>query len=125
MKTKGIRITKLLLKNYAPFYESMGIKLFEFDRTKSSNKLVLILGANGAGKSFILTELSPEPTEHINGRTTNRYIENEEGRKELTYIVSDENGLDTDEYKCTIVYAADRRKTVCYFTRTNLLTSET
>ena len=125
MKTKGIRITKLLLKNYAPFYESMGIKIFEFDRTKSSNKLVLILGANGAGKSFILTELSPEPTEHINGRTTNRYIENEEGRKELTYMVSDENGLDTDEYKCTIIYAADRRKTVCYFTRTNLLTGET
>ena len=125
MRDKGIRITKLLLKNYAPFYESMGIKIFEFDRTKSPNKLVLILGANGAGKSFILTELSPEPTEHINGRTTNRYIEGEEGRKELTYIVSDQNNIDTDEYKCTIIYAADRRKTVCYFTHTNLLTGET
>ena len=59
MKNKGIRVSKLLLKNYAPFYESMGIKIFEFDRSKSHNQLVLILGANGAGKSFVLTELSP------------------------------------------------------------------
>lgn len=125
MKNKGIRITKLLLKNYAPFFESMGIKIFEFDRTKSPNKLILILGANGAGKSFVLTELSPEPMEHINGRTTNRFIEGEEGRKELTFVVSDIDNLDTDEYKCTIIYAADRRKTVCYFTHTNLLTGET
>ena len=125
MKDKGIRITKLLLKNYAPFYESMGIKIFEFDRTKSSNNLILILGANGAGKSFILTELSPEPMEHINGRTTNRFIDNEEGRKEITFIVSDRTNTDTDEYKCTIIYSADRRKTVCYFTHTDLITGKT
>ena len=124
MKNKGIRVSKLLLKNYAPFYESMGIKIFEFDRSKSHNQLVLILGANGAGKSFVLTELSPEPIEHINGRITNRYIEGEEGRKEISFIVNDSSGVDTDEYKCSIIYSADRRKTVCYFTHTNLSTGE-
>ena len=124
MKNKGIRISKLLLKNYAPFYESMGIKIFEFDRSKSHNQLVLILGANGAGKSFVLTELSPEPIEHINGRITNRYIEGEEGRKEISFIVNDSSDVDTDEYKCSIIYSADRRKTVCYFTHTDLSTGE-
>ena len=125
MKNKSLRITKLVLKNYAPFYESMGIKLFEFDRATSPNKLVLILGANGSGKSFLMTELSPEPTEHIAGRITNRYIEGEEGHKEITYVVSDINNIDTDEYKCSIIYSADRRKTGCYFTHTSLITGET
>lgn len=124
MKNKGIRITSLLLKNYAPFYESMGTKLFEFDRTKSNNKLVLILGANGAGKSFLMTELTPEPLEHIAGRTSNRYLEGEEGKKEITFVVSNSDNIDVDKYKCTIIYSADRRKTTCYFTHTNLLTGE-
>lgn len=124
MKNKGIRITSLLLKNYAPFYESMGTKLFEFDRTKSNNRLVLILGANGAGKSFLMTELTPEPLEHIAGRTSNRYLEGEEGRKEITFVVSNNEDIDTDKYKCTIIYSADRRKTTCYFTHINLLTGE-
>ena len=37
MKNKGIRIGSLYLKNYAPFFESMGIKEFTFDRSKSPN----------------------------------------------------------------------------------------
>lgn len=124
MKNESIRITRLMLKNYAPFYESMGIKLFEFDRTNSKNNLVLILGANGAGKSFLMSELSPEPTEHVAGRITNRYIEGEEGRKEITFIVSNKDNVDTDKYLCTMIYSADRRKTICYFTHTNLLTGK-
>lgn len=124
MKNKSIRITRLMLKNYAPFFESMGIKHFEFDRTTSKNKLVLILGANGAGKSFLMSELSPEPVEHVAGRISNRYIEGEEGRKEITFVVSDKDDVDTDKYLCTIIYSADKRKTVCYFTHVNLLTGK-
>jgi len=123
MSQKNIRITKLVLKNYAPFYESMGIKNFEFDRTTSKNKLVLILGSNGSGKSFLLTELSPEPTEHIIGRTSNRYIKDEEGRKTLTYTIS-ENGNDILEYTCDIIFSADRRKTTCFLTKKDLITGE-
>lgn len=123
MSQKNIRITKLILKNYAPFYESMGIKNFEFDRTNSKNNLVLILGSNGSGKSFLLTELSPEPTEHIIGRTSNRYIKNEEGRKTLTYVIS-ENGNDILEYTCDMIFSADRRKTTCFLTKKDLITDE-
>ena len=124
MKNKSIRITHLVLKNYAPFFESMGIKHFEFDRSNSKNNLVLILGANGAGKSFLMSELSPEPIEHVAGRTTNRYIDGEEGRKEVTFVVTDKDGVNTDKYLCTIVYSADRRKTICYFTHINLFTGK-
>lgn len=123
MSQKNIRITKLILKNYAPFYESMGIKNFEFDRTNSKNNLVLILGSNGSGKSFLLTELSPEPTEHIIGRTSNRYIKDEEGRKTLTYVIS-ENGNDILEYTCDMIFSADRRKTTCFLTKKDLITGE-
>lgn len=123
MSQKNIRITKLILKNYAPFYESMGIKNFEFDRTNSKNNLVLILGSNGSGKSFLLTELSPEPTEHIIGRTSNRYIKDEEGRKTLTYVIS-ENGNDILEYTCDMIFSADKRKTTCFLTKKDLITGE-
>lgn len=124
MKNKSIRIGSLYLKNYAPFFESMGIKEFTFDRSKSQNNLVLILGANGSGKTYLMSELTPEPMEHIGQRTSRRFIKDEEGKKIITFIVSDANNIDTDEYICSITYTADGRKTVCSFVHKNLSTGE-
>lgn len=120
MKNKSIRISKVHLKNFAPTYTSMGIKDISFDRTNSKNNLVLILGENGSGKSFLLTELSPEPLEHVSGRVGNRFLDNEEGRKEITFTVSDVNGVDTDEFKSLIIYSPDHKKTTCHFSHKSL-----
>ena len=124
MKNKGIRIGSLYLKNYAPFFESMGIKEFTFDRSKSPNNLVLILGANGSGKTYLMSELTPEPMEHIGQRTSRRFLKDEEGKKIISFIVSDANNIDTDIYVCSITYTADGRKTVCSFVHKNLTTGE-
>ena len=120
MKTKSIRIGKVYLKNFNPTFVSMGIKEICFDRSNSKNDLVLILGENGSGKSFLLTELSPEPLEHVNGRVSNRFIEGEEGKKEITYIVSNSDLEDTDEYKSTIIYSQDHKKTTCHLSHRTL-----
>ena len=124
MKDKRIRLVRFELYNYAPLFESMGIKEFKFDRTNSQNHLVLILGQNGSGKTYVLTELSPEPLEHLQGRTSNRFIEGLEGKKVVVFRISNALKEDTFEYTCTITYSADRRKTVCSFSEKNLLTGE-
>ena len=112
MKDRSIKLIRFYLKNYAPFYESMGIKTFQFDRTNSPNNMILILAGNGVGKSYLMSELTPEPLETRDGRDTNRFIPNEEGEKKITYLVDD-----SIEYTCHIIYSADRRKTTCFFTK--------
>ena len=124
MKNKQIRLTRFELYNYAPLFESMGIKEFKFDRTTSENHLVLILGQNGSGKTYVLTELSPEPLEHLQGRTSNRFIEGLEGKKVVVFRIANANKEDQFEYTCTIIYSADRRKTVCSLYEKNLITGE-
>ena len=112
MLDRSIKLIKFSLKNYAPFYESMGLKYFSFDRSTSPNSIVLILAGNGVGKTYLLSELTPEPFESQIGRLTNRFIDNEEGEKNLTYLVDD-----CIEYNCKIIYSADRRKTTCFFSK--------
>ena len=112
MLDSSIKLIKFSLKNYAPFYESMGLKYFSFDRSTSPNSIVLILAGNGVGKTYLLSELTPEPFESQIGRLTNRFIDNEEGEKNLTYLVDD-----CIEYNCKIIYSADRRKTTCFFSK--------
>ena len=112
MKDRSIKLIRFYLKNYAPFYESMGIKTFQFDRTNSPNNMILILAGNGVGKSYLMSELTPEPLETRDGRDSNRFIPNEEGEKKITYLVDD-----SIEYTCHIIYSADRRKTTCFFTK--------
>lgn len=118
---KRIVITKFTLNNYAPFYETMGIKTFTFDRSKSNNKIVLIIGENGSGKTFLLTELSPEPLEHIDGRTGDRFIADEKGEKIIEFTIED-NGVAIEKYIAHITYAPNKdetHKTSCSFKRVN------
>ena len=124
MKDKSIRIVSLKLINYAPFNESMGITDFEFDRRKSNNNLVLILGENGSGKSFLMSEFTPEPCMHVGQRTGKRFMTGKLGTKEIVFVVADRNNIDTDEYKCTIVVSEDGKKTNCSFVHKNLITGE-
>lgn len=112
MLNRSIKIVEFELINYAPFYESMGITNFHFNRRLSKNDLVLILAGNGIGKSYLLTELTPEPLEHIIGRTSNRFLPEKEGKKIISFLVDE-----SIEYKCSITYSADRRKTTCFFTK--------
>lgn len=119
MLNNSIRIVEFYLKNYAPLYNTSGLYEFHFNKRDSINNVIIIVGGNGSGKTFLMTELSPEPLEHIENRTSNRFLENKEGCKRLHYQTED--GL---EYVCNILYSADKKKTTCFFTKINLSTGE-
>jgi DNA repair exonuclease SbcCD ATPase subunit len=118
MTKPRIKIAEIYLKNYAPFYESMGLKEFYINKRDSPYSLTIIIGANGSGKTYLITELSPELLEHITGRISNRFIMGEEGEKRVHYIVND-----TTEYICDILYDKNH-KASCFFKRINLKTGE-
>lgn len=118
MKKQKIKLVELYLKNYKPFYESMGLREFHINKRSSPYSLTLIIGANGSGKTYLLTELSPELLEHTTGRISNRFIDGEDGEKRLHFAVDGNT-----EYICTILYDK-AHKSSCFFKRINLDTGE-
>ena len=102
-----MRIVYFKLENFLSIYNATGMNEFSFDREKSQNRLILILGANGSGKSSILDELSPLPLEHTNFRNKSRILKDKIGNKIIIYKL--DNGV---YYKCEIIY--DIKKTICY-----------
>jgi energy-coupling factor transporter ATP-binding protein EcfA2 len=118
MKKHSIKIVEFYLKNYAPFYESMGLREFYFDKRDSPYNITLIIGFNGSGKSYLITELSPQVLEHIAGRISNRFILGEEGEKRVHFIVNE-----SIEYVCTILFDKNH-KTSCFLKQIDLITGE-
>jgi predicted ATP-binding protein involved in virulence len=118
MNKPKIKMVEFYLKNFAPFYESMGLREFHIDKRNSPYNLTLIVGSNGSGKSFLITEISPQTIEHIVGRIANRFIEGEDGEKRIHFIVND-----TYEYICTILYDKTH-KTTCFLKRIELSTGK-
>jgi DNA repair exonuclease SbcCD ATPase subunit len=118
MNKPKIKIVEMYLKNYAPFYESMGIKEFHINKRDSPYPLTLIIGANGSGKTYLITELSPELLEHITGRISNRFIQGEEGEKRIHFLINE-----SIEYICNILYDKNH-KSSCFLKRIDLVTGE-
>lgn len=54
-----MKILYLKLKNFATIYTAMNRKEIEIDFTKCKNKVILLVGANGSGKTSILSSLHP------------------------------------------------------------------
>lgn len=54
-----MKYTYLLAKNFAPIYVAMKKKIIEIDFSKSKNRIILLVGANGSGKTAILSLLHP------------------------------------------------------------------
>lgn len=54
-----MKILYLKLENFATIYSGMKRKSIEIDFTKSKNKITLLIGDNGTGKTAILSELHP------------------------------------------------------------------
>jgi DNA repair exonuclease SbcCD ATPase subunit len=118
VKKNKIKIVEFYLKNYAPFYESMGLHEFYFNKRDAPYDITLIIAQNGIGKSFLITELSPELLEHIAGRIANRFLPGLEGEKRIRYLVDG-----AAEYDCRIYYSKDH-KASCYFKEVGLAGGE-
>ena len=54
-----MKINYLKLKNFVNIYSGMKKKEIEIDFNKSKNKIVVLVGPNGSGKTSILSELHP------------------------------------------------------------------
>ena len=79
-------LKRLKLVNYGGIYNGMGLYEIEIDFTKCRNKIVLIKGDNGSGKSTIENALKPLPDDNSS------FISGVNASKEIEYI-DEVNGL--------------------------------
>ena len=79
-------LKRLKLVNYGGIYNGMGLYEIEIDFTKCRNKIVLIKGDNGSGKSTIESALKPLPDDNSS------FISGVNASKEIEYI-DEVNGL--------------------------------
>ena len=54
-----MKILELILENFAPIYVAMKKKYIKIDLRYSTNRVVLLVGDNGTGKTSILSQLHP------------------------------------------------------------------
>lgn len=79
-------LKRLKLVNYGGIYNGMGLYEIEIDFTRCRNKIVLIKGDNGSGKSTIESALKPLPDDNSS------FISGVNASKEIEYI-DEVNGL--------------------------------
>ena len=71
-------LRRLKLVNYGGIYNGMGLYEIEIDFSKCKNKIILIKGDNGTGKSTIENALKPLPDDNssfISGKDASKTIE--------------------------------------------------
>ena len=87
-----MKILYLKLKNYATIYTAMNLKEIEIDFTKCKNNVILLVGANGSGKTSIISTLHPFAYYgNMDIRNNNDIIcEGKDGYKEI-HIQDDED----------------------------------
>lgn len=81
-----MKILHLHLKNFATIYTAMHKKEIIIDFTQCKNKIILLVGPNGSGKTSILSTLHPFAySGSMDSRSnTNLIIEGKDGLKEIT-----------------------------------------
>lgn len=82
-----MKITKLIVKNFAPIFTAMGKRYVEIDMSGQKNRIILLIGLNGTGKTTILSLLNPNAYPGtFDVRNGKEFIlENEDGYKEIHY----------------------------------------
>ena len=80
-----MKIEKLILENFAAVANAMNANKIEIDFSKSINKICLLIGPNGSGKTTILSLLNPfADLGNLDVRNGNNLIlKNKDGYKEI------------------------------------------
>ena len=107
-----MKILRIKLRNFASIYSGMSKKEIDIDFKKSRNKIVLLVGKNGSGKTSLLSNLHPFPyVESIDVRNTQDLIL--DGKEGLKYLEIKDG---KNKYEITINYLIqrDKRVTRCF-----------
>lgn len=107
-----MKILRVKLKNFASIYSGMSKKEIDIDFKKSRNKIILLVGKNGSGKTSLLSNLHPFPyVESIDVRNTQDLIL--DGKEGLKYLEIKDG---KNKYEITINYLIqrDKRITRCF-----------
>lgn len=89
-------LRKLRLVNYGGIYNGMGLNEIEIDFSKCRNRIILIKGDNGTGKSTIMKALKPLPddnTDFIPGVIATKEIEYFDEKTGIIYQVRFIHGI--------------------------------
>lgn len=78
-----MKITYLLLENFAGIYVGLGLKKLEIDFKNNKNPMIILNGKNGSGKTVILSALSP--FRDSNDERKDIILEGEKGYKEIHF----------------------------------------
>ena len=98
------------LRNFASIFTAMHKKHIKIDFSKSKNKIVLLVGHNGSGKTSILSTLHPFAYPgNMDVRSNSSMIIGAEGSKEIHYDV------DGTKYKIKHVYKVGKTMSVKSF----------
>ena len=103
MLGNSVKLERLLLKNFLPLLATTGLDTIEIDWRNTNKLLTIIVGANGSGKTFLLSEMTPAPSEAVASRSKNldKIVPGKDGLKELDFLLNSKY-----RYRCKIVYPA-------------------
>ena len=57
-----MKLLRLKLKNFISVYVTMNRKEIDIDFTRCKNNIILLVGANGSGKTSLLSNMQPFPS---------------------------------------------------------------
>lgn len=107
-----MKLLRLKLKNFISVYVTMNRKEIDIDFTKCKNNIILLVGANGSGKTSLLSNMQPFPSlGTLDLRNSQDLIlEGEDGYKLIEY----QSGKDIYKIEHHYLWNNGRRKTSCY-----------
>lgn len=105
-----MKLLRLKLVNYIGIYNGLGLNEIDIDFSKCINRIVIIKGDNGTGKSTLFRALTPLSDSTLN------FIPSMNASKRIDYLMND-NSIITISYISQVRENGERKPSKCYIYR--------